>query len=248
MIAGLAINATTHYLARRLAQSPEDQNEFWVRQMRRYAPMHSMSEMEQAIHWRYPNRTAVVPKAQAEPLSHLPTVNVGFNGCGDGEGIWRFAIRGEMCFRESPASLLERAKNATEFHLEIDSGGGDGRWALEFGARLRDTGKTIIATARRAFSAGCLLLQAAHVRRIVADGCLMIHGPQQAVFGSAEDFEREAVNLRAARGQDLELYTMRTGQPRNVVDRWLSSDNYFRPAEAVASGLADEIIPAEIEK
>jgi ATP-dependent protease ClpP protease subunit len=246
MIADLAIGATGRYLRQHAVESPSAHREFWESELARYEAVQGLSNMQQQINWlQYPN-LKVESTWKSEPLSHLPTVAVGFSGYDD-VGIWRFAIRGVMCFREGPAELADRAKKATAIELEIDSAGGNGRWSLEFGARLRALGVPITATAYHAFSAGALLFQAADVRKIRADGSLMIHGPHGALFGCAEELETEAARLRAERGRYQALYCRRSGQPSEVVDLWLGSDHYFTPEEAVAAGLADEIVPAEVQ-
>ncbi len=70
----------------------------------------------------------------------------------------------------------------------------------------------------------------------------MVHEGRSAVVGTADRLEAEAIRLRAANEKFIELYCRRTGQPREIVMRWMTADTFFGPAEAVAANLVDEIV------
>ena len=202
--------------------------------------MSELSIGEQQLQWQGITKPrAELPPMQPAPLAHLPCVAWG---CSLPEGIWRFKIVGEVAFRDKPADLAALAAGAKEIHVEIDTAGGDGRWALEFGTLLRATGAKIICTARRGFSAGALLLQAGDVRRVHRDGGILVHGPQTACIGSAEEHEAIAAWMRKERATDVELLTFRTKQTPAIVEGWLSQDSYFTPQQAFEVGLVDEVV------
>jgi ATP-dependent protease ClpP protease subunit len=238
------ITATMNYLKKRSPKAPAEHFEFWEHRLACYSALPTLSEMERIMVWQGCKPPERKKDWKDKPLAHLPTVSVGYT---DPAAIWRFKIHGEMCFRDQPEELAARAKGASEIHLDIETPGGDGRWALAFGACLRSTGARIVATARRAYSAGALLLQCAHVRRIEADGSIMVHGPQTAIWGGVDELEAEARMMRQDRAKYAKLYRHRTGQKKPVITSWLSKDTYFNAEQALAVGLVDEIVPAEVK-
>lgn len=236
-----AIHASHAWLAQRHASAPDALRAFWERRLEMYAEMqHRPTGSQQCVWQGVPVQARSGGNAE---LAHLPSVNWrSINPVGNPRDVVHFSIVGELAFRDKPETLAELAKGAKRIELEIDTAGGEGAWTFAFAAMLRATGAHIVATARHAFSAGALLLQCAHERRIHADGAMMLHGPQFACMGGAADFRRVADWLEAGKADDVELLTTRTGQPREVVEGWLSSDNYFNAEQAMECGLVDCVI------
>lgn len=239
MISHMAVSAMQTHLVSRAAEAPPELRDFWLTRAALYRDVTNMSDADQARVWHgLPRLAPMTEKERGNPLAHLPTITLE-RAPG---GVVRFDLCGETCWRDDPAELARRAEGAREIHLEIDTPGGSGWFAFEFCARLKATGAKIIATARKAYSSGAIILQAGEVRRIRRDGGVMIHGPQTAIVGGAEDFEAAAGKLRKEREMDVALFTAATKQTRETVEAWLSRDTYLTPDEAVSLNLADVVV------
>lgn len=242
MFTDMALRAIRENLARRACDAPREEISFFMERARLHHEMEHLATGDQQRIWYGSKRTAPpVDTKNQSALSHLPNVASGMSVCGK-DKVCRFKIVGEMCFRDTPEELAERAVGSRMIELQIDTAGGNGDWAHDFGTRLRAIGCPIVATAEHAFSAGALLLQYAHTRRIRSTGRVMVHGPQYACFGGAEDFLRVAAWLEAGKADDIALYLERTKQTRHTVESWLAKDTYFTPHEAIAYNLADVVV------
>lgn len=152
-------------------------------------------------------------------------------------GILRITISGEMF--GIPKSF-ERLSRCRRIEIVFDSVGGGSPW--EMIAML--SGHSVIThVSGLALSAAALLSQAGARRTISPNGRIMLHPPVRAVIGGAAKLREAAEYLEFETAKDVDFLTQRTGQPREVVEAWLSGpDVWFDSAQALAAGLVDEII------
>jgi ATP-dependent protease ClpP protease subunit len=224
---------------RRLQQSPAEHADFWKGQVERYATLSRLSQQNQAVCWIDPN-AATHRSIKTEPLGHLPSVT---HASVQPAGICRFSFVGEMAFRDNPETIAKKARGARYIELVIDTAGGDSRWGMHFAGLIRSLNVPITATATRAYSAGAILFQCAHRRRIKADGSVMLHAPALAILGNVAELQNAIARLRETESDIIGLLELTTCRDRQQIITWLARDSYFAAPEAIAAGLADEIIP-----
>lgn len=95
-----------------------------------------------------------------------------------------------------------------------------------------------------AASMGALLLSAGDRRDILPHGRVMIHDPALSggAGGSALALERTSKDLMKTRKITAEILAKHTGRTLKEIYRKTAADTYFNAQEAVAFGLADNII------
>lgn len=125
--------------------------------------------------------------------------------------------------------------------LALDCVGGCAQTAYEAYELLRH--RTRHCRIFSALSAGGVLAMAAPRRSIVASGRMLVHPPRAAVYGPRPVLEGAIARFDALTDWMQEIFERETGQHAEVVAGWLRGETYFNAAEAVAVGLAHEIIP-----
>ncbi|TVQ62865.1 MAG: ATP-dependent Clp protease proteolytic subunit [Phycisphaerales bacterium] len=142
---------------------------------------------------------------------------------------------------------LEHQRKAQEISFYINSPGG----AVDDTLALYDTMRFLsspIATycLGRAYSGGSVLLTAGTKGRrfILPHAKVMIHQPYGGVTGQAEDIRIQAEQIIKAKRQLNEIIARHTGQEVETVAKDGERDKYFTAQEAVAYGLADEVLSA----
>jgi len=142
---------------------------------------------------------------------------------------------------------LEHQRKAQEISFYINSPGG----AVDDTLALYDTMRFLsspIATycLGRAYSGGSVLLTAGTKGRrfILPHAKVMIHQPYGGVTGQAEDIRIQAEQIIKAKRQLNEILARHTGQDVETVARDGERDKFFSAEEAVAYGLADEVLSA----
>jgi len=177
-----------------------------------------------------------VAQACAPPLhqSHYTYLNP--------DGVLLLLLRGEFAFGllDVPG-LLRQIEQAKEVHLHINCTGGDmvSAFALHDGLE----GKCTMATAYgKCWSAALLPFMAGSVRRVAANTTLMVHAAVAAVYGNATRLRHVADTLDANDQQVRNIYAQYVAPA--TVNQWLESgDHWLTPEQALACGLATEIIP-----
>ncbi|MBI5384248.1 MAG: Clp protease ClpP [Verrucomicrobia bacterium] len=154
----------------------------------------------------------------------------------------RLYIFGEIgSFGCGSQQVLAQLDGVNGVELVLDSPGGSSCDALEIYDRLvkLDTSVTI----HRAYSAAAVLAQSGKVRRILSTGRMMVHPAIDFVAGTSARLRERAESLDTFNQRLAEIFAARTGQPVSVAAHWHSGpDFYFNAQEALAAGLADEII------
>lgn len=149
-------------------------------------------------------------------------------------------------FGLTAGDLLKEIGNATDVQLIIDSCGGD----AQEGVRLFDglCARCSSAWIRRACSTGVLVAMAAERRKIFADAHVMIHCPSSASFGSSSDLRQSATFLDGLTARWRDIISKRVTVSPEIVQGWLSGpDVWFDAQQALAVGLADEVLPSPAE-
>ena len=157
-----------------------------------------------------------------------------------GEAI-RVFITGEIIQRAD--ALIAEIGDAADVHLHVDSTGGDAVTALGVYDALK--GRCSVATINQAASAAVAIALAADRRLIVAGGRFMVHSARTVAFATASGLREAATITEEADERLLQILLERTGRPADVVKSWMAGpDRWFTAEEAIAAGLAHEIIPA----
>ncbi|MCJ2125110.1 Clp protease ClpP [Methylobacterium sp. J-077] len=119
---------------------------------------------------------------------------------------------------------------------------------------LRECGRPVEITVRRAASVGSLVAMAGTRIEIEPTGCFFLHGAgyvRDALSGlvphmTAETFRHAARSLDRADAVVLDVLTRRTGLPRHELAALHASDTTLNAERAVALGFADSIASPEI--
>jgi hypothetical protein len=176
------------------------------------------------------------PKRTEEFLEtvHADSVSVGEPQ----DGVLRLKIVGEVF--GPPAFLAERLVGCSKVVMEIgDCLGGSG--VKEFKDLFGDREVTTFVTGF-ACSAGAYLSQLGSNRVITPNGAILLHPRVSVVVGNFFYLRKVIESLEASHQIDVEFLCHRTGQPRVVVEAWLSGDDVvFDAHQAMAAGLVDEI-------
>jgi ATP-dependent Clp protease protease subunit len=140
---------------------------------------------------------------------------------------------------------LENQKRGQEINFYINSPGGAVDDTLAIFDTMRFLSSTIATYCLgRAYSGAALLLTAGTKgkRYMLPHAKVMIHQPYGGVTGQAEDIRIQAEQIIRAKAEMTKVISQCTGQPIDIVKRDSERDKYFTAAEAVAYGLADEVL------
>lgn len=137
--------------------------------------------------------------------------------------------------------LKDELGEAQDVELFIDSPGGDCSTALAVYDLLK--GRNIVTTiAGQCCSAAVIIMAASKRVRMQTNGSILIHAPSDAVFGDAAFLAQRSKGLEKLTGKIADIICKRTGRPAEIVERWLTTDFWFTPEQAIAAGLVNEII------
>lgn len=146
------------------------------------------------------------------------------------------------CFDTGVKEFKAAIADARRVELTIDSHGGDSMTALACCDLLRGRDVTATVTGTCA-SAAVLFLLAARMRVAHSTSRLMVHNPVNCVMGNSRELRKGAADLERLAARTEDLYVARTGQPREIVNRWLSGDDlWFTAVEALKVGLLDQVV------
>ncbi|XVJ58239.1 MAG: ATP-dependent Clp protease proteolytic subunit [Tepidisphaera sp.] len=140
---------------------------------------------------------------------------------------------------------LENQKRGQEINFYINSPGG----AVDDTLAIYDTMRFITSPVAtycmgRAYSGGSVLLAAGTKgkRYILPHAKVMIHQPYGGVGGQAEDIRIQAEQIIKTKAELNRILSRHTGKDAEVIKRDSERDRYFTAEEAVAYGLADEVL------
>jgi len=184
----------------------------------------------------------IAPDAKGKSVLALSTVGTGeaelliYGPIGDyywGEGITAAGVVEQLAMT-----------NATSINVRINSDGGVVTDGLAIYNALKQHPATITITIDGvAASIASLIAMAGSKRRMHANTMMMIHGPQGGGWGFAGDLRDRADAIDVYGRSMLESYSARAKNPADIetmlTDR---KDHWLTASDAVAMGLADEII------
>jgi len=140
---------------------------------------------------------------------------------------------------------LENQKRGQEINFYINSPGG----AVDDTLALYDTMHFMTSPVAtfclgRAYSGAALLLTAGMKgkRYMLPHGKVMIHQPYGGVTGQAEDIRIQAEQIIKSKRELNRIIAKHTGKSLEQVQADSERDKYFSAEEAVAYGLADEVL------
>jgi len=140
---------------------------------------------------------------------------------------------------------LENQKRGQEINLYVNSPGG----AVDDTLAIYDTMNFLSSPVStyclgRAYSGAALLLTAGQKgkRYMLPHAKVMIHQPYGGVTGQAEDIRIQAEQIIKSKRALTEIFAKHTGKDVEQIRADSERDKYFTAEEAVAYGLADEVL------
>lgn len=132
---------------------------------------------------------------------------------------------------------------APTLHVRVNSNGGSAFEAFAiYNALKRHPAKVISHVDGVAASAATYPVLAASEVRMAKNAMLMIHDPAISVIeGDAEDLRNAAGLLDKLKDSIAGMYADETGQPRNVINQWMTQTKWLNSEEAIDAGFADAI-------
>ena len=125
----------------------------------------------------------------------------------------------------------------------INSPGGDVWDGLAIHAALAARADVTVRIDGLAGSMASVVAMAGETVQIAENAFFMIHDPTAEVGGGAAQLRSRADGLEKIAATMRDVYAKRTGQTPETVAQWMSAETWWNATEAVAVGLADEIIP-----
>jgi ATP-dependent protease ClpP protease subunit len=148
--------------------------------------------------------------------------------------------------------LSALSRSVREINIKIDCIGGSGKLATEVYGLLRGWPGRVVTTSEIAFSAGSVIAQAGSVRRITADGLMLIHPSVLRIEIAADSYgvtwlpatelRRWADHLDTLTAENLEIYVERSGRSVSEMRALVEKETMLTAHEAQALGLVDEVI------
>ena len=144
------------------------------------------------------------------------------------------SVRAQFKAFDSPESIT----------VHIDSPGGvvDDGFAIHDFLTTQGLPVTTIGEGRVFSIATIILLAGDEGKRMMTENAnLMIHNPWGGMYGTADEMEEYAQELRRTEAQLIRVYNTKTGQAEDTLKEWMKKDSYFTATEAVSMGFADGI-------
>lgn len=141
------------------------------------------------------------------------------------------------------------AVSAPQLNVHIATDGGDVFDGIAILNALRSHPAEVTTIVdSQALSAGSFILQAGGTRKMMPNSTVMVHDAMSAVFGNAEELTAVVDRLGKASDNIASIYAERAG---GTVEQWrtvMKAETWFSANEAVAAGLADEVIQLPTNK
>jgi len=142
---------------------------------------------------------------------------------------------------QDPAPLIEAIGKAREVGLWINSVGGN----LDISKRIRTAiagRKTTARIQRVASSAAAELAISADLRLIEKSSRIMMHRTKSILLGNSDELREEASRLDERDVELVRYISERTFQTAETVAGWLDAEKKFSASEALAAGIAHQIV------
>lgn len=139
-----------------------------------------------------------------------------------------------------------KAIAAKKLNVRINSPGGSVFEGYAIYNQLVDWGKkhgeVIVWVDGWAASIASVIAMAGDTINVYENAKLMIHKPWSFAMGTADDMRMEADILDGLQQDILAIYVARSGGDEKTLNRQINNETWFSAKEAVAAGLADNII------
>lgn len=129
-------------------------------------------------------------------------------------------------------------------HLRINSPGGEVYEAVAMRSIINSAGfdRIHVLIQGMCASAATLLATLPKADTEIAPGStFMIHNPWTLTWGSAEDLEKQAADLRVMEADMRAMYTKKSGQSDEQIKAWMDAETWMTADEAVERGFCDRI-------
>lgn len=147
----------------------------------------------------------------------------------------------EVCARQVIDSL--KAADGAPIEVHINSPGGDAFEGMAIANALRAyKGKTTAIIDGICASAATMAAVACGEVRMHEASLFMIHEASTLALGFAEDLEKQATLLRQINDVLADMYERKTGAAREQIEKWMSEETWFTPAEALAAKFCDAVL------
>lgn len=129
-------------------------------------------------------------------------------------------------------------------HLRINSPGGEVYEAVAMRSIINSAGfdRIHVLIQGMCASAATLLATLPKADTEIAPGStFMIHNPWTLTWGSAEDLEKQAADLRVMEADMRAMYAKKSGQSDEQIKAWMDAETWMTADEAVERGFCDRI-------
>jgi len=126
--------------------------------------------------------------------------------------------------------------------VRINSLGGDVFDGFGIANRIRAKGAGVIIDGVAASIASVIAVAGTPVK-IASNAHIFVHNPSTFTMGDAAEMRSAGDLLDRMTSSLAAAYTRKTGKDDATVRKWMNEESWFDAEEAVAAGLADEIIP-----
>lgn len=130
--------------------------------------------------------------------------------------------------------------------VQINSPGGDMFEGIAIYNVLREHPHAVtVKIMGMAASAASIIAMAGDTVEIGAASFLMIHNCWVGAFGNKNDLRALSDWLEPFDSAMAEVYVQRSGQPADVVTKWLDDETWLSGSQAIEKGFADALLPAD---
>lgn len=144
---------------------------------------------------------------------------------------------------KSVKARLDALADKSEITILINSPGGFVTEGLAIYDAIRShPAHVIIEISALAASMASVVAMAGDTIRMSENALLMIHNPGTVIFGTADEFRKQADTLDKMMARMLAIYAKRTGLPDRRISAIMDAETWLDAEEALAHGFIDEII------
>lgn len=143
---------------------------------------------------------------------------------------------------EAVSLAIRSATAGDTIDVVISSPGGSAYEALAVYSLLRKSpARKEVLVLGLAASAASIIMLAGDRRRVVPAAATMLHDPYAAVVGTASDMDRMGKALRLLTRSIVDIYSGRTGQPADRLERMMREETWLSAEQAVELGFFHSI-------
>lgn len=140
-----------------------------------------------------------------------------------------------------------RSITADEITVDLNSPGGDFFEGVAIYNLLRqDPRRITVRILGLAASAASVIAMAGDEVRIGRAGFLMLHNAWVVAIGNRHDMAAAAEKMVPFDAAMAEVYAAKARVDQNVAAAWMDAETWFTGAQAVAAGLADDFLTADV--